>query len=69
MLLGLIAGPAFGAFIGVILLISAVAGAKNVFTLTSLFLCLALTAFTGAFFMVMGYFERRRQRHHGHYEG
>jgi hypothetical protein len=65
--LGLILGSAFGGLIGVIMLVGAVAGAKNVFTLTSLFVCLGFAAFIGAFFVGLGYFERWRQRHYGHY--
>ncbi|MEW1837406.1 hypothetical protein AB0392_05555 [Nonomuraea angiospora] len=65
--LGLIMGPAFGALIGVILLISAMAGVARPLTSTTLLLSLGLSAFVGVFFAGLGYFERRRQRHYGHH--
>jgi hypothetical protein len=65
--LGLIAGPAFGAFMGVIALISAALGAKYVFTVFNLLFCLGGVVFMGVFFMGLGYFGRWQQRHYGYY--
>jgi hypothetical protein len=65
--LGLIMGPAFGALVGVILLIIGLAGGRRPLTATTLLFSLGLSIFVGVFFVGLGYFERRRQRHYGHY--
>ncbi|MER5999192.1 hypothetical protein ABT120_11520 [Nonomuraea angiospora] len=67
LLLGLVIGPAFGVLIGSLLLISALAGFGGPLTATTLLLSLGLSVFVGVFFVGMGYFERLRQRHYGHY--
>lgn len=66
MRLGLIMGPAFGALIGVILLVIALVAAQRPLTLTTLLFSLGLSIFVGVFFVGLGYFERLRQRHYGH---
>ncbi|MBB5775073.1 hypothetical protein [Nonomuraea jabiensis] len=66
--LGLIIGPAFGALIGVMLLISAMAGGQRPLTSTTLLFSLGFSVFVGVFFVGLGYFERLRQRHYGHYQ-
>ncbi|MEV0594632.1 hypothetical protein [Nonomuraea cavernae] len=65
--LGLLFGSGLGGFMGVLALFGAMAGAKNALTLTSLFVCLGVAAFVGVFMMGLGYYERWRQRHYGHY--
>ncbi|MFI6910289.1 hypothetical protein ACIBKY_54210 [Nonomuraea sp. NPDC050394] len=67
MYLGLITGPAFGGFLGIVVLVGAIAGAEHALTLNSLAFCVGLGAFIGVFFVGLGYFERWRQRHYGHY--
>ncbi|MFI6738911.1 hypothetical protein ACIBI9_38815 [Nonomuraea sp. NPDC050451] len=66
--LGLIMGPAFGALLGLILLVIAMVGWGRPLTPTTLLLSLGLSLFVGLFFVALGYFERRRQRHYGHYQ-
>ncbi|MFF4623101.1 hypothetical protein [Nonomuraea jabiensis] len=66
--LGLVMGTAFGALIGVILLISAMVGGQRPLTSTTLLFSLGFSVFVGVFFVALGYFERRRQRHYGHYQ-
>jgi hypothetical protein len=65
--LGLIVGPAFGGLFGVIALGLAMAGAEYALTLTSLAVCVGSAVVIGTFFMGMGYIERWRQQHYGHY--
>lgn len=65
--LGLVVGLAFGGLLGAIVLISALAGAEHALTLTSLAICVGGAAIIGLVFVGVGYFERRRQRHYGHY--
>lgn len=65
--LGLIVGPAFGGLLGVIVLMSAVLGAKYALTLTSLFVCFGGAVVTGVFLVGLGYYGRWQQQHYGHY--
>ncbi|MFC4014433.1 hypothetical protein ACFOY2_44930 [Nonomuraea purpurea] len=65
--LGLIIGAAVGGFFGIFLLIGAATGWKYAFTLSNLLFYLCVAAFAGLSMMGIGYVERRRQRHYGHY--
>ncbi|MFI9845218.1 hypothetical protein ACIHFD_49930 [Nonomuraea sp. NPDC051941] len=65
--LGLVMGPAFGVLIDSLLLISTLAGFDGPLTATTLLLSLGLSVFIAVLFVGMGYFERLRQRHYGHY--
>ncbi|MEV4112442.1 hypothetical protein [Nonomuraea sp. NPDC049695] len=65
--LGLIIGAAVGGFFGIFLLIAAATGWEYAFTLSSLLFCLCVAVFAGVSMMGVGYFERWRQRHYGHY--
>ncbi|MEU4233914.1 hypothetical protein AB0F17_57390 [Nonomuraea sp. NPDC026600] len=65
--LGLIVGPAFGALMGVIVLMCAALGAKYAFTLFSLLFCLGGAVVMGVFFVGLGYLGRWQQRHYGYY--
>lgn len=64
---GLVAGAAAGAFLLLFLLIGAASGYEYAFALPTLLFCLCVAAFAGGSMMGIGYFERRRQRHYGHY--
>ncbi|MFI7153933.1 hypothetical protein ACIBO2_54230 [Nonomuraea sp. NPDC050022] len=52
---------------GVIVLISAALGAEDALTLVSLLVCLGGAVLMGVFFVGLGYFGRRQQRHYGYY--
>ncbi|MFF0769849.1 hypothetical protein ACFYUK_13230 [Nonomuraea wenchangensis] len=64
---GLVAGAAVGGFLLLFLLIGAATGYEHAFTLSTLLFCLCVAAFAGVSMMGIGYFERWRQRHYGHY--
>ncbi|MEU6713905.1 hypothetical protein ABZ897_20735 [Nonomuraea sp. NPDC046802] len=65
--LGLITGAAAGGFFGIFLLVGAATGWKYAFTPSGLLFCLCVATFAGLIMMGIGYFERWRQRHYGHY--
>ncbi|MGP3921419.1 hypothetical protein [Nonomuraea sp. 10N515B] len=65
--LGLVAGAAVGGFLILFLLIGAATGWEYAFALATLLFCLCVAAFAGVSMMGIGYFERWRQRHYGHY--
>ncbi|TMR09977.1 hypothetical protein ETD86_41400 [Nonomuraea turkmeniaca] len=65
--LGLIAGAAVGGFFGILSLIGAATGWEYAFALSTLLFYLCVAAFAGMSMMGIGYFERWRQRHYGHY--
>lgn len=67
MRLGLLASAAVGGLFGVLLLVGATTGWKYAFALSTLLFCLCIAAFAGVSMMGIGYFERWRQRHYGHY--
>ncbi|MEU0568598.1 hypothetical protein ABZ297_24915 [Nonomuraea sp. NPDC005983] len=67
MRLGLITGATVGGFFVIFLLISAATGWEYAFALSTLLFCLCVVAFAGVGMMGIGYFERWRQRHYGHY--
>lgn len=64
---GLIVGAATGGFLVLFLVVGAATGYKYAFAPSTLLFCLCVAAFAGASMMGIGYFERWRQRHYGHY--